>query len=260
MAKILDLEPHNKDIYIGVSPHYGWGQIYGGLVVAQALKAAALTVQPEHKVHSLHAYFILGGNISEPIRYEVDRLRDGRSFSTRQVVARQNSGAILNLSASFQKDEEGPDTQTWELGDVPLPEEIEDQGGIPGQESRTASFDRDPPRSREWGRYTEALGDDSIDHACAIAYLSDLNAMRAIRAGHPRDPDKRHDHKFFMAASLDHSIWFHRLARADQWLMFDMQSQGLIGSRGIALGHVMDQNSRHIATVAQEGLLRERKK
>jgi acyl-CoA thioesterase-2 len=260
VAKILDLEPHSQNIFFGVSPHYGWGQIYGGLVVAQALKAAALTVQPEHKVHSLHAYFILGGDISEPIRYEVDRLRDGRSFSTRQVVARQKPGAILNLSASFQKDEEGPDTQTWKLGDVPLPEEIEDQGGIPGQESRTASFDRDPPRSREWGRYTEELGDDPIDHACAIAYLSDLNAMRAIRAGHPRDPGKQHDHKFFMAASLDHSIWFHRLARADQWLMFDMQSQGLIGSRGIALGHVMDRNSRHIATIAQEGLLRERKK
>ncbi len=260
MAKILDLEPHSQNIYIGVSPHYGWGQIYGGLVVAQALKAAALTVQPEHKVHSLHAYFILGGNISEPIRYEVDRLRDGRSFSTRQVVALQSSGAILNLSASFQKDEEGPDIQTWELGDVPLPEEIEDQGAIPGQESRTASFDRDPPRSREWGRYTEELGDDPIDHACALAYLSDLNAMRAIRAGHPRDPGKRHDHNFFMAASLDHSIWFHRLARADQWLMFDMQSQGLVGSRGIALGHVMDRNGRHIATIAQEGLLREKKK
>jgi len=186
VVKILDLESHSQDIYIGVSPHYGWGQIYGGLVVAQALKAAALTVRPEHKVHSLHAYFILGGDISEPIRYEVDRLRDGRSFSTRQVVARQNPGAILNLSASFQKDEEGPDTQTWELGDVPLPEEIEDQGGIPGQESRTASFDRDPPRSREWGRYTEALGDDPIDHACAIAYLSDLNAMRVTNSSWPR--------------------------------------------------------------------------
>ncbi len=260
MPKILSLEPHGRDAFVGVSPHYAWGRIYGGLVVAQALKATALTVRPEHRVHSLHAYFILGGDLSEPIRYQVDRLRDGQSFSTRQVVARQSSGALLNLSASFQKDEEGPDIQIWELGDVPFPEEIEDQGGIPGQESRTVSFDRDPPRSREWGRYTEELGDDPIDHVCAIAYLSDLNAMRAIRAGHPKDPGKRHDPEFFMAASLDHSIWFHRPARADQWLMFDMQSQGLIGPRGIALGHVMDRNSRHIATVAQEGLLRVRKK
>jgi acyl-CoA thioesterase-2 len=259
LSKILSLESRGADTYIGESPHYEWGRIYGGLAIAQALKAAALTVRPEHKVHSLHAYFILGGDFSEPVRYEVDRLRNGRSFSTRQVVARQSSGAILNLSASFQKDEEGPDIQTWKLDDGPLPEDLEDAHVIPGREMRTASFERDPPRSREWARFSEELGDDPIDHVCAIAYLSDSNAMRAIRASHPKYPGDQHYSKDFMLASLDHSVWFHRPARADQWLMFDMQSQGLIGPRGIAIGHVMGRDGRHIATIAQEGLLRERK-
>ena len=259
MSKILALESQGSDTYVGVSPRYEWGRIYGGLVIAQALKAAALTVRPEHKVHSLHAYFILGGDHSEPVRYEVDRLRNGRSFSTRQVVARQSSGAILNLSASFQKDEEGPDIQTWELGDGPLPEELSDGHAIPGREMRTASFERDPPRSREWVRFSEKLGDDPIDQVCALAYLSDSNAMRAIRAAHPKYPGVQHYSKDFMLASLDHSVWFHRPVRADEWLMFDMQSRSLIGPRGIALGHVMDRDGRHIATIAQEGLLRERK-
>jgi len=260
LSKILALDSHGSDVYVGVSPRYEWGRIYGGLVIAQALKAAALTVRPEHKVHSLHAYFILVGDHSEPVRYEVDRLRDGRSFSTRQVVARQNSGAILNLSASFQKDEEGPDIQTWELSAGPLPEEIADEYVIPGRVMRTASLERDPPRSREWVQFSEKLGDDPIDHVCAIAYLSDSGAMRAIRAAHPKYPGDQHYSEDFMLASLDHSIWFHRSARADQWLMCEMQSQSLIGPRGIALGHVLDTDSRHIATVAQEGLLRERKK
>jgi acyl-CoA thioesterase-2 len=259
LSKILSLESHGSDTYVGVSPRYEWGRIFGGLVIAQALKAAALTVRPEHTVHSLHAYFILGGDPSEPVRYEVNRLRNGRSFSTRQVVARQSSGAILDLSASFQKHEEGPDTQTWKLSDGPLPEDLTDGHVIPGRDMRTASWERDPPRSREWARFSEELGDDPIDHVCAIAYLSDSNAMRAIRASHPKYPDDQLYSRDFMLASLDHSIWFHRPARADRWLMFDMRSQGLVGTRGIALGHVMDRDSRHIATIAQEGLIRERK-
>lgn len=261
MTGILKLEPHGPDTYVGESPLYPWGRIYGGLVVAQALKAAALTVDSDHKVHSLHAYFILGGNPKEPVRYEVDRLRNGRSFTTRQVVARQSGGAILNLSASFQADEEGADVQIAQMDEVRDPESISQERVIPGRETRTESFERDPPRSREWGRFPEELGDDPVDHMCAIAYLSDSNAMRAIRAPHPKLPkDDPHNHDIFMGASLDHSVWFHRPARADQWLLFDMQSLGLIGPRGIALGWVMDQEGKHVATIAQEGLLRERRK
>jgi acyl-CoA thioesterase-2 len=258
--KILFLEPHGPDTFVGESPMYPWGRIYGGLVVAQALKAAALTVDPAHSVHSLHSYFILGGDPNEPVRYEVDRLRNGKSFSTRQVVARQSGGAILNLSASFQKKEEGPDVQTPQLGDIAQPEDLETDRFITGRQTRTVSFDREPPRSVEWARFPLPLSDDPVDHACALAYLSDSNAMKAIRASHPIDVTDMQHHEMFMGASLDHSIWFHRPVQSNDWLLFDMRSLGLIGTRGVALGSVLNRKGVHVASIAQEGLLREKKK
>ncbi len=261
MTDILTLEHHGPDTYVGESPDYEWGRIYGGLVVAQALKAAALSVTEPHTVHSLHAYFILGGNPAEPVRYEVDRLRNGKSFTTRQVVARQSGGAILNLSASFQKHEEGPDIQTPQLNDIPKPDELETDRQIPARESRTVSYDREPPLSRQWVRYTDPISDNPLDHACALAYLTDSNAMSAIRAGHPKEEhDRRRQHRDrFMGASLDHAVWFHRPVKADDWLLLDMRSLGMIGSRGLALGWVIDTHGSHVATIAQEGLLREKK-
>ena len=126
LSRIFELEPHGPDTYVGESPAYSWGRIYGGLVVAQALWAATQTVDPRYTVHSLHAYFILGGDLSEPVRYEVDRVRNGRSFTTRRVSARQSGGAILTLGCSFQREEPGPETQPMESpGDVPAPEEFE---------------------------------------------------------------------------------------------------------------------------------------
>ncbi len=262
MTRILYLEHHGPDTYVGESPSYSWGRIYGGLVVAQALKAAALTVCENHVVHSFHSYFILGGNPSEPVRYEVDRLRNGKSFSTRQVVARQSGGAILNLSASFQKQEEGPDIQTPQLRKIPAPDELKTDDTIPGRESRTVAHTHEPPESRVWVRYTEPLGDNALDHTCALAYLTDSNAMRAIQAGHPTaiaaGPGRHNE--LFMGASLDHAVWFHRPVKADDWLLLDMRSLGMIGSRGLALGWVIDHSGSHVATIAQEGLLRELKK
>ena len=126
LSRIFELEPHGPDTYVGESPRYEWGRIYGGLVVAQALRAAVLTVQAEHAVHSLHAYFILGGDLAEPVRYEVDRVRNGRSFTTRRVVARQSAGAILTLECSFQRAEDGPDTQSADMPPgVPDPTALE---------------------------------------------------------------------------------------------------------------------------------------
>ncbi len=262
MGKILFLEKHGPDTYVGESPNYSWGRIYGGLVVAQALKAAALTVTEDHYVHSFHSYFILGGNPDEPVRYEVDRLRNGRSFSTRQVVARQSGGAILNLSASFQKQEEGPDIQTPRLADIPKPEDLSTDDTIPGRESRTIAHTHKPPESQVWVRFTEPLSDEEIDHVCALAYLTDSNAMRAIQAGHPTaiaaGPGRHNE--LFMGASLDHAVWFHRPVKADDWLLLDMRSLGMIGSRGLALGWVIDRQGSHVATIAQEGLLREKKR
>lgn len=261
MAEILTLESHGPDTFVGESPNYDWGRIYGGLVVAQALKAAALTVDVKHTVHSMHAYFILGGNLAEPVRYEVARLRNGKSFTTRQVVARQSGGAILTLSASFQTLESGPDIQTPKLSDIPKPDDLPTERIIAGRETRTICHDHDPPQSRQWVRYTEPLSDDPLEHTCALAYLTDSNAMRAIRAGHPKEREEGPGihRELFMGASLDHAVWFHRPVKADDWLLLDMRSLGMIGSRGLALGWVIDQHGSHVATVAQEGLLREKK-
>lgn len=259
LSGVLDLEPHGPDTYVGESPPYAWGRIYGGLVVAQALWAATLTVRPEHRVHSLHAYFILGGDPGEPVRYEVDRLRNGRSFTTRHVTARQSGGAILTLSSSFQVDEGGPETQSGVMPDVPPPESskvVDDAGAercdveVPGR----------PPRSVVWVRYPVVLGDDRRLHACALAYLSDINPMTAVGASHPDGPISEAQWRTkYMSASLDHAVWFHRPLRSDAWALLDMSGHGVIASRGLATGHVYGADGTHVATIAQEGLLRIRR-
>ena len=262
LSRVFALESHGPDTYVGESPPYTWGRIYGGLVVAQALWAATQTVNPEHGVHSLHAYFILGGDLSEPVRYEVDRVRNGRSFTTRRVVARQSSGAILTLACSFQVDEPGPESQSATFpGDVPPPHTVESEldGGV---EIRPVAVKGGPPRSRMWARYPDSLGDDPRLQACGLAYVSDVNPMGAVTRSHPEFSRERADTwgQEFMGASLDHSLWFHRPVRADDWLLVDMTGHGMIGSRGLATGPVFSVAGTHVATIAQEGLLRMREK
>ncbi len=260
LADVFELEPHGPDTYVGVSPHYEWGRIYGGLVIAQALWAATCTVRPEHRVHSLHAYFILGGELDEPVRYEVDRVRNGRSFTTRRVVARQSGGAILTLACSFQRDEAGPETQSASFpADAPRPETLELEWDA-GCERCDVPTPRQPPRSAAWTRFPLPLGDDPRLHACALAYLSDTNPMGAVGASHPNVPREGSWGEKFMSASLDHAMWFHRPVRADEWVLLDMTGHGLIGSRGLATGPVFRADGTHAATIAQEGLLRERKR
>jgi acyl-CoA thioesterase-2 len=259
LSRIFELEPHGPDTYVGESPHYEWGRIYGGLVIAQALRAAIHTVQPEHGVHSLHAYFILGGDPAEPVRYEVDRVRNGRSFTTRRVVARQSAGAILTLESSFQRTEDGPDTQSADMpAGVPDPAQLSpiwDAGIERADFARSATT----PSSMTWGRFPGKLRDATL-HACALAYLSDMNAMDAIvasRAGGPK-PGEAWDGAW-MGVSIDHAVWFHRPLRADDWLLLDFTGHGLIRTRGLATGLVFDRKGTHVATIAQEGLLRARK-
>lgn len=256
----LDLEPHGADTFVGSSPDYPWGRIYGGLVVAQALTAATSTVAPEHHVHSLHAYFILGGVPTEPVRYEVDRIRNGRSFSTRRVVARQSSGAILNLSASYHRREDGPVVDGVEPPDAPGPDDVRPSQWESGFDYRQVDPPPEAGRSLAWARYRAPLSDDPRVHACALAFLSDANPMDSIAGRHPVTPSSPEEWgETFVSASLDHSVWFHRDVRADQWLLFDMHSSFVGGSRGIARGEVY-QDGRLVATVAQEGLLRLRTK
>ena len=260
LSGIFELEPHGPDTFVGESPPYEWGRIYGGLVVAQALWAATHTVQPDHFVHSLHAYFILGGELDEPVRYEVDRVRNGRSFTTRRVLARQSGGAILTLNCSFQAYEPGPDSQSAMFPAVPKP------GALPpeidaGLDVRTVPGKRTPPGAAVWARMTCRLGDDPRLQACALAYLTDVNAIGAIAQSYPGTlpPDGAWNEKF-MSASLDHAVWFHRPARADAWVLIDMTGHGIIGSRGLATGLLFAEDGTHVATLAQEGLLRERRK
>jgi len=258
---VLRLEPHGPDTFVGESPAYEWGRIYGGLVIAQALRAAMRTVDSEgHVVHSLHAYFILGGNPCEPVRYEVDRLRNGRSFTTRQVVARQSGGAILNLSASFQKPEEGPDVSSVSFPrDVRPPEGLPSSGWGIALDLRLEVESRTPPCLRQWVRFTDAIADHPDDHYAALAYLSDAGLMDAVFAAHPFPLGDRKFDEVFMAASLDHVVWFHRPVRADQWLLFDMKPEQLIGSRGLATGNVFTRDGVLVATLAQQGLVRQRR-
>jgi acyl-CoA thioesterase-2 len=250
LTRVFDIEPHGPDTFVGESPPYSWGRIYGGLVIAQALWAATQTVRNEHSVHSLHAYFILGGNLSEPVRYEVDRVRNGRSFTTRRVAARQSSGAILILSCSFQADEAGPETQSAQLPDVPSPNELVQKWDA-GTLRCDVELPNQPPRSMAWVRYPAGLPDDPRLHACALAYLSDVNPMSAVHRSFPEEPEGG-----LMGASLDHAMWFHRPTRADGWLLVDMTAHGMIRSRGLATGTVFHPDGAHIASIAQEGLLR----
>lgn len=257
---MLDLEPHGPDVWVGSGPRYPWGGLFGGQIVAQALRAAAHTVEPQYRVHSLHAYFIRRGDHAEPVRYEVDRVRNGRSFVTRTVTARQAVGAILSMSASFQVDEDAPEVQAAEMPPVPGPDDL-----VLG--SWSSMFDRAivdtqdlEGRARGWLRINADLGDDPVLHACGLAYVSDdfpTDAVVALRPDRPAPGSAGDDG--FVAFSLDHAIWFHRPMQADEWHLHALVSHGLISSRGLSIGHVFTQDGTHVATISQEVLLRRRR-
>jgi len=258
---LLTLEPHGPDTYVGVSAEYPWtGRLFGGQVLAQGLRAAIHTVVTDRPVHSLHAYFIRPGSSAEPIRYEVERLRDGGSFSTRQVVARQSGGAILNLSVSFQEREAEADVQLARFpADVPPPDDptlqqtgwgdLLDRRAVPTRHGWAA----------HWIRLLHELGDDPALQACALAFMSDAAPTSAARSSHPDSTGRRRDRALFMGASLDHAVWFHRPTRVEGWHWFDMDSHGLVGGRGLVTGNVLTADGVHVATVAQEVLLRRRR-
>ena len=260
-AAMLALEPHGPDTYVGTGPRYPWGGLYGGQIVAQALRAAAATVEPQYRVHSVHAYFIRRGDHSEPVRYEVDRVRNGRSFVTRNVQARQAVGAILSMSASFQVDEEAPEVQTAVLPKVPRPDQMKGDS-FSNYYDRRQVHTADPPGvAGGWLRLVEDPGPDPVAHACGLAFMSDdlptdaVVAQRPDRPGPDADPSER----TFIAFSLDHAIWFHRPLQADRWHYHDFHCHGLISSRGLATGRVFTEAGIHVATVSQEVLLRRRR-
>jgi acyl-CoA thioesterase II len=262
-AALLSLEPHGPDTYIGASPPYEWGRIYGGQVIAQALSAATDTVvQREVSVHSLHAYFILGGRLDEPVRYEVDRVRTGRSFVTRRVVARQSYGAILTLEASFQVPEAAPEAQPIVVPHgVPGPDGLPEIGWGWMLERREVPAEHGSGRVLTWIRVDASVGADAVARSCALAFASDTATVGAARAAHPAGDVTRDEvRERFMGASLDHALWFHRPVDPTAWMLVDMRCHALGGARGLSIGHVFDGgDGAHVATIAQEVLLRERR-
>lgn len=258
---MLTLESHGPDVWVGTGPQYPWGGLYGGQIVAQALRAAAETVEPAFRVHSLHAYFIRRGDHTEPVRYEVDRVRNGRSFVTRTVTARQAIGAILSMSVSFQVDEEAPEVQAAEMPVVPAPDALVEDSWSSMFDRLTVATPELTGRSRGWMRINADLGDDPILQACALAYMSDdypTDAVVALRPDRPGEGTGEDEHPF-IAFSLDHAIWFHRPIRAEDWHLTAMVCHGIISSRGLTMGHVFTQSGVHVATISQEVLLRPRR-
>lgn len=253
---MMTLEPHGPDTFVATGPQYPWGGLYGGQIIAQALRAATLTVDPAFHLHSLHAYFIRLGDAAEPIRLEVDRIRNGRTFLTRRVVARQAVGAILNMAASFQQPEAAAEVQTELLPAVAAPADLSPDSWSPLIERRFLSADIAPGRVGAWMRLAEDVGDDPILNACGLAYLSDDLPTDAIVARHPDRPPRNAPVRRFWNASLDHAIWFHAPVRAADWHLHDFSCRALFGGRGLAIGSIFDQAGRHVATVSQEVLIR----
>jgi len=264
---VFELSQHGTDVHVGSGPRYPWGGLYGGQIVAQALRAATLSVDPGLEPHSIRAYFIRRGDHSEPVRYEVDRIRNGRSFATRRVVARQAIGAILNAESSFQRPESAALVQTVHMPDVPHPDELEheswstvfDRASVPVGQIRGPGREG-AGRSVSWMRVDADLGDPDepeaqLMHRCWLAYLSDdLPTDAVIRALPDADGSEERD---LFCASLDHTIWFHRPLRADRWHLHDFACHHYVGGRGLAIGHVFRDDGVHVATVAQEVLVRD---
>ena len=256
---MMDLAHHGPDTYVGAGPRYPWEGLYGGQIVAQALRAADLTVKPGHTPHSLHAYFLRVGDPDEPVRFEVERLRDGRTFVARQVVARQSTGAILNMSASFQT--AGSATMDVQLADAPQvasPEAGKEVSWSQLFEMRLVdgSFQgagEGVQSACSWFRILEDLGPDPSMHAAALAYASDSGPAWLASALHEVQCAPA---EAWRPVSLDHAIWFHRPFRADDWLLFDASSTSLCGSRGLTQGRIYSQEGALVASVAQEVFLR----
>jgi acyl-CoA thioesterase II len=269
LVALLDIEPIEVNIFRGRQTDEARLRTFGGLVAAQALVAAGRTVENK-PVHSLHAYFLRPGDPKSPILYNVDRIRDGRSFATRRVVAIQHGEAIFNLSASFHVEESGISHQD------PMPASV-DPESLPTfgerykkfadqdwyqrprpidlrhatEPVRTASESR-PPRQQVWFKPIGTLPDDQLLHACIVAYASDMSLLDSILLPHSVDWNDGS----MMGVSLDHAMWFHRPFRANDWLLYDQASNVAFGARGLATGEIWTRSGELVVTVVQEGLIR----
>jgi acyl-CoA thioesterase-2 len=277
LLKTLDLEKLEENLFRGRSPQVGWQRVFGGQVIGQALVAACRTVEGRQP-HSLHGYFLRPGDPKVPIIYDVDRIRDGKSFTTRRVVAIQHGKAIFSVSASFQVDEAGFD-HAAPMPDVPGPDAVPTETEIrkdflhrmpdavrsyyeqerpieirPVEIERYMTDGPMAPQFRVWIKATGKLPDDPAIHQCVLAYASDMTLLDTSLFPHGRHV---HDPSL-QAASLDHALWFHRPFRADEWLLYAQDTPNASGARGFSRGLIFKQDGTLVASVAQEGLIRDR--
>ena len=273
LVALLDLEVIDVNLFRGRSPDENRQRVFGGQVAGQALVAATRTVEPDRFVHSLHAYFLRPGDPTTPILYEVDRIRDGKSFTTRRVVAIQHGRAIFNLQASFHVAERGPDHQIPMAGDVPDPESLPDfkTRMAPYKERMGEWYDRPRPidirhvdghpfdrhgnaalGQRVWMRADGTLPDDPTLHACIVTYASDMTLLDTTVLPFGLSWDSGG----LQMASLDHAMWFHRPFRADDWLLYDQSAISTGSARGLAGGAIFTADGTLAVTVVQEGLVR----
>ncbi|WP_372611686.1 acyl-CoA thioesterase [Aquicoccus sp.] len=275
LVSVLDVEPVEENFFRGIATPGARGRSFGGQVIAQALMAAIRTVPDDRANHSLHGYFMRPGDATKPVLYQVERDRDGRSFATRRVVAVQNGQPILNLAASFQVEEEGLSHQDT-MPDVPAPEDLKSELELAAEfkdelpemflkwlsvprpiEMRHVTprppFTREPaPEQSYWFRVTGRIGEDANLHRAALAYASDFGLLGTSAYAHAKafaDPDMQF-------ASLDHALWIHGPFRADDWLLYVMDSPWSGGARGFNRGRIFTRDGRLVANVAQEGLIR----
>jgi len=278
LIALLELEPLEVNLFRGLSPDEERQRVFGGQVAGQALVAAGRTVADDRHVHSLHAYFLRPGDPRVPIVYEVDRIRDGRSFTTRRVVAIQHGRAIFNLSASFQVEEGGPEHQ-YPMPSTAPPEELPtlrdrlaphrdrypdellewlererpiDTRSVQGPHWLDPTGSPREPEQHVWIKANGTLPDDPLLHACVVAYASDLTLLDTAIQPHAMTFDDDQ----YMIASLDHAMWFHRPFRADEWLLYHQRSPSASGARGLAEGFIFTRDGRLAVTVIQEGLMR----
>jgi len=276
LIELLKLERIEENLFRGQSRDIGTKYVFGGQVLGQALSAAQRTVEPSRQVHSLHAYFLRAGDIEAPIVYEVDRARDGKSFSTRRVVAIQHGQPIFNCSASFQHEEPGAEHQL-SMPEVPRPEDIEPPHAVdPEQFSHISAklqrwmarggpfefrhvYPRDevkvpkrPPFQHVWFRLVDRIGDEPDLHRAMLAYASDFHLIGTATFPHGIS----YLQPSVQMASLDHAMWFHRPFRIDDWLLYSCDSPSAQGARGLARGMVYTRDGRLVASTAQEGLIR----
>ena len=277
LLTILDIERLEENLFRGLSPQVGWQRVFGGQVIGQALVAANRTVNGR-LAHSLHAYFLRAGDPSVPIIYNVDRIRDGGSFTTRRVVAVQHGQAIFSMAASFHREETGLEHQI-KMPEVPPPESLPSEAELkaclidrvppqvkaywererpieirPVDLSRYLTPGNHDPSQQVWIRATGELSNDQSLHQCVLAYASDFTLLDTALIAHGRfvfDPK-------LILASLDHALWFHRKLRADEWLLYAQDSPISGGGRAFCRGMLFTRDGKLAASTAQEGLLRER--